>query len=69
MTPVLFQNWAVLESPESFAPLLAACGHKVRNLRLVRWAYAHEEAIAVGSFSGVAGRFLIADIVLYFRNV
>jgi len=68
MTPVLFQNWAVLESPESFAPLLAACGHKVRNLRRVRWAYACEEAIAVGSFPGVEGRFLIPDIILHFED-
>ncbi|WP_126976324.1 hypothetical protein [Frigidibacter oleivorans] len=68
MTPVLFQNWAVLESPESFAPLLAACGHKVRNLRRVRWAYACEEAITVGSFPGVDGRFLIPDIILHFED-
>lgn len=68
MTPVLFQNWAVLESTESFTPLLEACGHKVRNLRQVRWAYACEEAITVGAFPGVDGRFLIPDIVLHFED-
>lgn len=68
MTPVLFQNWAVLESPESFVPFLEACGHRIKNLRRVRWAYACEEAITVGAHPGVDGRFLIPDIVLYFED-
>ncbi len=68
MTPVLFQNWAILEFLESFVPLLQACGQKVKDLRRVRWAYACEEGIPVGSFPGVDGRFLIPDIILYFED-
>jgi hypothetical protein len=68
MTAVLFQNWAVIEDPEAFAPLLAACGHRTRGLKEVRWAYACEEQIRVGEFVGVDGRFLIPDIVLRFED-
>lgn len=68
MTAVLFQNWAVVEDPEAFAPLLAACGHRTRGLKEVRWAYACEEQIRVGEFVGVDGRFLIPDIVLRFED-
>lgn len=68
MTAVLFQNWAVIEDPEAFAPLLAVCGHRTRGLKKVRWAYACEEQIRVGEFVGVDGRFLIPDIVLRFED-
>ena len=68
MTPVLFHNWAVLEDPETFAPLLAACGHRTRGISRVMWAYGCEEAITPGSFPGVDGRFVIPDIVLHFED-
>lgn len=69
ITPGLFQIWAIFEHPETFRPMLLACGAELKGpLRMVRWAYACEEVIAPGSFSGVSGRFLIPDIVLYFED-
>jgi hypothetical protein len=68
LTPALFQTWRAFERPAVLEPLLAACGLEPSNVSRVQWAYACEEEIVSGLHTGVRGRFVIPDIVLYFED-